>query len=204
MTKNKTRNKTKNNTRKVKPEIMPLQPLKGVIDRFPSKSKKIAARNELIKALNPLGFIKDTVAEILEYKHQVKVLETEQKRITEEARIRHHQIDASLKSAIMVLDERRKVIREFLQTASRNLQQHRVERRQIIQTITALNTKLIGKKVSLEEKQVILESIKMMSSILVNIGEKNTADLSIIADSTQKALDSVPLAGNLLTRSDER
>ena len=109
----------------------------GLIGRVNLPS--LPARNRegvyfLAELLNPLGAVKDLLSDFLYYKHQIKMLEVEQQRIIQEAGIRHHQIDAALKIAVTVLDDRRDALEKSFTVFSQELQSKRIERAKIIQS----------------------------------------------------------------------
>ncbi|RME57437.1 hypothetical protein D6779_08665 [Candidatus Parcubacteria bacterium] len=156
---------------------------------------------DFLGALNPLGHISDTIARILEYKVEIKRLEVEGKRIEREAKIRHHQIDAALKVAISMLNERREAIRGFLSIASKEIDNCHVERMAIVRTIDNLNDLIKDKKVSLETRKMAIESLPIMTKLLSDYGDKGSAAFKQLVDTTQKAIDHInaPSARHLLS-----
>lgn len=157
----------------------------------------------LLKSLNPLGTAKELMADILFYRHQIKVLDVEQKRIAEEANIRHHQIDAALEIAVKVLDDRRNAIEKSFQLVAQELQNQQLAREGIIKSISNLTTDIMNSAKSIEERQLSQTALSTMSEILRTMGEQSTANLSLIAQNTQKALEAIPQTKSLLTFSSD-
>lgn len=157
----------------------------------------------LLKSLNPLGTAKEIMADILFYRHQIKVLDVEQKRITEEASIRHHQINATLEIAVKILDDRRNAIEKSFQLVAQELRNQQLAREGIIKSISNLTADIMDSAKSIEERQLSQTALSTMSEILKTMGEQSTANLSLIAQNTQKALEAIPQTKSLLTFSPE-
>ena len=152
-----------------------------------------------LNALNPLGHISETISRILEYKLEAKRLEVEAKRIEEEANIRHHQIDAALEVAITRLNERREAIRGFLMIASQEIENCHIERMAIVRTIDNLNSLLIKDDISVDERKMAIESLPTLTRLLSEYGERGSMPFRQLVETTQKAIESVPSARQLLT-----
>lgn len=158
---------------------------------------------DLLKSLNPLGAAKDAVSEFLYYRHQIKVLNVEQKRIEEEAKIRHHQIDAALEIAVKILDDRKNAIEKSFCLVSQELANQHIARTGIIESIKNLTNDIMDSSKSIEERSLSQTALSTMSEILRTMGEQSTANLTLIAQNTQKALDAIPQTRSLLTFSDD-
>ncbi len=156
----------------------------------------------LLKSLNPLQHISESVAQICHYRHQIKLLETEQIRIKEEANIRHHQIDAALEAGLKTLEERRLALKCSLEVVSKELEHTHVERKKIVECISNLTKQMSNKKYSTEDRQIFHTSIVTLSVTLKDMGAESTTKLSLIANNTQKALEALPQTRALLTFSD--
>ncbi|WP_146749208.1 hypothetical protein [Paracidovorax anthurii] len=155
-----------------------------------------------MKSLNPLQFASETIAQLVYYKHQVKILETEQERIEAEAGIRHHQIDAALRAGLQLLEERRVALHMALQVVSRDLENSHLEKKRILDCIDNLVKNISDPDLSLEEKQLSHTTIAMFTESLKNIGEQSIVKLDLIAKNTQKALEAMPRSELILTFSD--
>lgn len=158
---------------------------------------------DLLKSLNPLGTAKEVMSEFLYYRHQIKVLNVEQKRIEEEAKIRHHQIDAALEIAVRILDDRKNAIEKSFSLVSQELSNQHIAKIGIIEAIKNLTNDIMDSSKSIEERSLSQTALSTMSEILRTMGEQSTANLSLIAQNTQKALDAIPQTRSLLTFSDD-
>ena len=158
---------------------------------------------DLFKSLNPLGTAKEVMSEFLYYRHQIKVLNVEQKRIEEEAKIRHHQIDAALEIAVRILDDRKNAIEKSFSLVSQELSNQHIAKIGIIEAIKNLTNDIMDGSKSIEERSLSQTALSTMSEILRTMGEQSTANLSLIAQNTQKALDAMPQTRSLLTFSDD-
>lgn len=154
-----------------------------------------------IRSLNPLQFASETIAQVVHYKHQIKILETEQKRIAAEAAIRHHQIGAALRAGLQLLEERRVALHMALEVVSRDLAHSHVEKQRLVQCIENLVSNISNPQLSLEEKQMSHTTIGMLTETLKSIGEQSIVKLDLIAKNTQKALEAIPRSESLLTFS---
>lgn len=155
-----------------------------------------------IKSLNPLQAVSETVAQIVYYRHQIKILETEQKRIEAEASIRHHQIDAALRAGLQMLEERRVALQMVLKVVSQDLAHAHLERKRILSFIDNLMRNLSDQSLTLEEKQLSHTAIAMFTESLKSIGQQSIVKLELIAKNTQKALEAMPRSESLLTFGD--
>ena len=172
--------------------LMSSKELIGKVQNIESTKNEHSSNPALVEALNPFGDIKDMVADILNYQHQAKMLKVEQIRITEEAKIRHHQIDATLKVALKILEDRKKAIKNAFQIVSKELKQQHIERNEIIRSISNLNNGILDKANSLETKQLLQTALVEMSALLTNLGDQSTSKLALITENTSKALDAIP------------
>lgn len=152
-----------------------------------------------LKSLNPLQFASETIAQIVHYKHQIKVLETEQKRIDAEAGIRHHQIDAALKAGLQLLEERRVALQMALEVVSNDLENSHIEKQRVLDCIDNLVRNISDPNLSSEEKQLSHTAIALFTDSLRSIGEQSVVKLDLIAKNTQKALEALPRSELLLT-----
>lgn len=155
-----------------------------------------------IKSLNPLQFASETIAQLVHYKHQIKILETEQKRIEAEAGIRHHQIDAALHAGLQLLAERRVALHMALQVVSQDLENSHLEKKRILDCIDNLVKNISDQSLTIEEKQLSHTAIAMFTESLKGIGEQSIVKLDLIAKNTQKALEAMPRSELILTFSD--
>ncbi|WP_095194888.1 hypothetical protein [Pseudomonas sp. Irchel 3A7] len=155
-----------------------------------------------LKSLNPLQFASETIAQLVHYKHQIKILETEQKRIEAEAGIRHHQIDAALQAGLQLLAERRVAMQMALQVVSKDLENSHLEKKRILDCIDNLVKNITDPGLSFEEKQLSHTAIAMFTETLKGIGEQSIIKLDLIAKNTQKALEAMPRSDLILTFSD--
>jgi hypothetical protein len=156
-----------------------------------------------LSSLNPLQFASETIAQLAHYKHQVKVLETEQKRIEAEANIRHHQIDAALKAGLQLLEERRIALQMALEVVSKDLEHTHIEKKRILDCMDNLVANISNPELSSEEKQLSHATISIFSDSLKSMGEQSTVKLDLIAKNTQKALEAMPRSDLLLSFSGE-
>ena len=154
-----------------------------------------------LQSLNPLQFASDTIAQIVHYKHQIKILETEQKRIEAEAGIRHHQIDAALMAGLQLLEERRVAMQMALQVVSHDLENSHLEKKRILDCIEKLVSNISDQRLTLEEKQLSHTAIGLFTDALKGAGEQSIVKLDLIAKNTQKALEAIPRSELILTLS---
>ncbi len=156
-----------------------------------------------MQSLNPLQFASEAIAQIAYYNHQVKILETEQKRINEEANIRHHQIDAALKAGLKLLDERRIALKMTLKVVTKDLENTHIEKKQILDSIDNLVKNISDPNLSSEEKTLSHSTISILSDSLKTMGQESTVKLNLIAQNTQKALEAMPRSDLILTFSED-
>lgn len=156
-----------------------------------------------LKSLNPLQFASETIAQLAHYKHQVKILETEQKRIDAEANIRHKQIDAALKAGLQLLDERRNALQMALEVVTKDLEHTHLEKKRVLDCIDNLVANISDPNLSSEEKQLSHATMSILSESLKTMGEQSTVKLDLIAKNTQKALEAMPRSDLILTFSEE-
>ncbi|MAY13738.1 MAG: hypothetical protein CMI06_00200 [Oceanospirillaceae bacterium] len=156
-----------------------------------------------LKSLNPLQFASEAIAQLAHYKHQVKILETEQKRIDAEANIRHHQIDSALKAGLQLLDERRNALQMALEVVTKDLEHTHLEKKRVLDCIDNLVANISDPELSSEEKQLSHATMSILSDSLKIMGEQSTVKLDLIAKNTQKALEAMPRSDLILTFSEE-
>lgn len=192
-------------TNPVKGELIPKEKqvkMIGDIQGLKTYNPDSSGWKGLVKSLHPLQHVSESIAQICHYRHQIKVLETEQIRIREEANIRHHQIDAALEAGLKTLEERRLALKSSLEVVSKELEHTHIERNKIVECITNLTVQMSDKEFSTEDRQVFHTSITTLSVTLKDMGAESTTKLSLIANNTQKALEALPQTRALLTFSD--
>lgn len=155
------------------------------------------------KSLNPLQFASETIAQLAHYKHQVKILETEQKRIDAEASIRHKQIDSALEAGLKLLDERRNALQMALEVVSKDLEHTHIEKQRILDCIDNLVANISNPELSSEEKQLSHATMSILTESLKTMGEQGIVKLDLIAKNTQKALEAMPRSDLLLTFTED-
>jgi len=155
----------------------------------------------LLKGLNPLQFVSESIAQICHYRHQIKILETEQLRIGKEADIRHNQIDSALKLGLKILEERRLAIEISIEVVSKELEQSHLERSKIVESISNLTDQMSDKDYSSEDRQLFYSTIGLLAETLKEMGNQGTAKLTLITNNTRKVLETVPETRALLTFS---
>jgi len=157
----------------------------------------------LIQSLNPLQFAAESIAQIAYYRHQIKILETEQLRINAEANIRHHQIDAALNAELQLLDERRNALQIELELATKDLENTHIEKKRILDSIDNLIKNISNPELSSKDKKISHETISLLTSILKEMGKQSTKRFDLIAKNTQKSLEAIPRNDLILTFSEE-
>jgi hypothetical protein len=156
-----------------------------------------------LKSLNPLQFASEAIAQITHYKIQIKHLETEQLRISEESKIRHKQIDSALKAGLQLLEERRKALEMSLEVVAKDLENTHLEKKNILDCISNLVKNISDPKLSIEEKEMSNTLMPELTGLLKTLGEQSTVKLDLIATNTQKALEAMPNSDRILTFSQE-
>lgn len=151
-----------------------------------------------INSLNPLQFASETIARLVHYKHQIKLLEFEQKRIDAEAGIMHHKIDATLQAGFQILEVQKTALHIALQAVSEDLENSHFRKKSISESINNLVNNISDKNLSLEEKQLSNSALLMLIDLLKDIGEKDIIKLDSIAKNTLKALEAIPRSGSIL------
>ena len=146
----------------------------------------------LLKSLSPFQTFAETIAQITYYKHQIRMLDVEQTRIEEEAKIKHHQIDAALSAGLRTLEERRMAFEASLGLVAKKLEHSHIEKNRIIDSIQLLTKNIANQQVSIEDKRISMEAISYLTESLKTIGEQSIISLELIAKSTLKALDTSP------------
>lgn len=138
--------------------------------------------------LNPLETIGRVLGEILHHQEQIKCLEVRQQEISAEAEIRHHQIDAELEMALTKLKSSKAELQRYFKATQKDLKNQRKSRQGLMQEITKLTTAICDETKSLEEKQILQQSLTMMTQLLKNSGEDSTKILTQLAQTTQASL----------------
>lgn len=181
----------------------PIELIQKVDSKAHPSFGKDSGWKDLLKSLNPIGTAKDAFSEFLYYRHQIKVLGVEQKRIEKEAEIRHHQIDAALEIAVKILDDRRNAIEKSFSLVAQELNHQHIARAGIIEAIKNLTNDIMDSSKSVDERSLSQTALSTMSEILKTMGEQSTANLALIAQNTQKALEAIPQTKSLLTFTDD-
>ena len=140
---------------------------------------------DLVKSLNPLGTAKEAFSEFLYYRHQIKVLAV------------------ALEIAVKILDDRKNAIEKSFSLVSQELRNQHIARAGIIEAIKNLTNDIMDSSKSIDERALSQTALSTMSEILRTMGEQSTANLTLIAQNTQKALEAIPQTRSLLTFSDD-
>jgi hypothetical protein len=146
----------------------------------------------LMNSLNPLQLIAGSITQIAHYKHQVRLVETEQKRITAEANLQHHQIDVALSLGLRALDYRRVSLQNALDAVSFELGAQHIERSAVLECINNLVENISKPELSVLDKQLSHETLSLLTTVLKAMGERSTGTLSQIINTTQKSLETLP------------
>ena len=125
------------------------------------------------------------------------------KRIEEEAMLRHKQLDMAFEIEITKIEERRKVLQDGFALIAKMLDNIHLQKREITAVISDLSRSLSNMDLTIEEKQIIRETIGDLSKLSISIGQEGTASMNILAQNTQKALESLPSSRELLALGKE-
>lgn len=153
---------------------------------------------QFLKALNPFGFISNTIGDILCYKAEVKRLELEAKRISIEAGLAMATIDASLHYAMAQLEQKRVAIRGYLALATKQLEGSIADRQAIIRSMDNLNALIGNPKAPAEDRKQALASLPELSRLLIESGNNGSATFKQLTRATCTALESVPTVKQLM------
>lgn len=151
-----------------------------------------------LKSLNPLQFASETIAQITHYKIQIKNLEAEKFRIHEEAKIRHSQIDSTLALILKMLEDRRIEFEKGIATMAESLEKDHLEKQALLDSISNLTKNISDPSLSLEEKQMSITALPILTTSLAAIGEQSTIKLDSIVKNNQNALEVVPNSFRML------
>jgi hypothetical protein len=154
--------------------------------------------NAFVDALNPLGAIAKTVAEIMACRIEIERIRQESETIRLEYQSRNRAIDATLQIALNALENRRVAMERFFQHAERQMRQHHIYGNQIVRTIQNMNKLITKRGISLEEKQLAHETIRSLSRELVVTQQAGAKTLAVLVETTRQDLLAVPPLKGLL------
>ena len=176
-----------------------------IIDITPSGDVSFTSNvNSFLKALNPLGAISETVGKIMACRVEIKRLKLEADTLKREYDSRNRMIDGTMKYAMKQLEQQRKEMENYFAHAAKQLNQAHLERKAIIDTISKSTKMMTDRRMSLEEKKLAQETITAMSKLLVESQQAGSATLSLLIDSSNKNLLSVPSLAGLLPQNTRR
>jgi len=153
---------------------------------------------ELLGRLNPFGAIGSVLSQVLDYKREIKYFELDILRIEEEAKLRNKQLDMAFQIEITKIEERRKVLQDGFAVIAKMLDNIHMQKLEITSVISDLSESLSSTDLALEEKRIIRETIGDLSKLSISVGQEGTACMNILAQNTQKALESLPSSRELL------
>lgn len=154
--------------------------------------------NAFITALNPLGAIAQTVAEIMACRVEIKRIQQEREAIRLEYEARNRAIDATLEVALRMLEDRRIAMERFFDHAEREMRQHHIYGNQLVRTLQNMNQLVVQRDLSFEEKQLAHESIRVLSRQLVDSQKAGERSLAILVEITRRDLQALPSVRKLL------
>ncbi len=147
------------------------------------------ATRSLSNSLFPLGnVVSDSIAKICHYKHQVKILETEEKRILENAKIEHHRIDATLETCLKQIESQKEITEKKLKEISKSLENSHIERLKLLDTINNVTKAISAPNLSSECKEKMYSSLSIFTKLLAEMGDKEIIKLSYIVNDAEKRL----------------
>lgn len=144
-----------------------------------------------LKSLNPLEMISETIAQIVYYKQQIKMLETEQIRIDAQAKLCHHKIDAALQVKLEWLATQQNALQIKLQIAASDLKNMHLEKKKLHKSLGKLIDNLSNPDLSTADKQLSHTAIPVLTELLKNIGAESLVKLDLLMN-TQTSLTTMP------------
>jgi hypothetical protein len=143
------------------------------------------------KSLNPLEMISETIAQIVYYKQQIKMLETEQVRIDAQAKLCHHQIDARLQVRLEWLAMQQNALQVKLQIVAKDLKNVRLEKKKLHKSLAKLVDNLSNPNLSTADKQLSHTAIPLLTDLVKNIGAGGLVKLDLLIN-THISLATMP------------
>jgi hypothetical protein len=129
-----------------------------------------------------------SLTQFLEYSQKIKELDIKRMDIEKKYKSMDNVVNSIKELEIKEIEEQSKRLEEILKTTLKQIENNKLERKDIIKEISLLNKKAIDPKNSLDDKKMCLELIKMQSDILKDIGENGIRTLHELAQTTQKAI----------------
>jgi hypothetical protein len=154
---------------------------------------------DLLSAINPIAAVSGLIGDIAFHKQQIKQLEVAQRRIEEEAGIRHHQIEAELQKALQELAGREATLNRTYKLAKQELKSQRKSRETVDSDISKLIAAITDGTRSVEDRQLLQAVLVLMMNRQSEIGEQSANTLSQMTRETHKALETQSHAQWLLT-----
>ncbi len=151
-----------------------------------------------VSALNPLGAISKTVAEIMACRLEIQRIRQETERVRMEYQVRSRAIDATLQVALNALENRRLAMEHCFRHAEMDLRQHHIYGNQIVRAIQNMNELVRDRSASIEEKRLAHETLRALSRLLVDAQEAGAKSLSVLVEATRQDLLAVPSLKGLL------
>lgn len=175
---------------------------KDIVDITPSGEVSFATNvTNFLNALNPLGTISQTIGKIMACRVQMKKLQIEAEEIKRDYEARSKMIDGAMKYAIQQLEIQRAGMEKYFQHAAKQLELSSIYSNERIRVMKAMTDLMVDSKSSLEEKKLAQETIKAMSSDLIESQNAGSTILSKLVEASNKNLLSVPSLAGLLPQN---
>ena len=147
---------------------------------------------EMPSSLNPLTVISQTITQIAYCRQQIKMLETQQLHINRQADLCHHQIDAALTVKLQALEVQRNTLYEKLRIATEELNDVRLEKKDIRNNISELTKSICNPQMSNEDKKIVYSSLELLSNVLKTMGNDSVVKLDLLMNATQCTTEMLP------------
>lgn len=165
-------------------------------------SMLLAVAPAFVSALNPFGDIARGIGEIMACRVAIKRLRNEAKQIEYDYYSDKNRVDATLKVALRTLENRRVAMERFFDNAEIRMRQHHIWGNQRVKVIVAMTGLISQRDMSLQEKQLAHETIRALSTDLVESQRHGTAALSVLMETARQQLMSVPSFRGMLNSGD--
>lgn len=148
-----------------------------------------------------LGAFGEQYAKYCTHKLEIKKLQQEADVLLAQINSANLRIEASLEYELAKINERKVLLSKALEASIKEMELIHAERMEYIKIFRIMSEASIDSSKGQHEREFAREGLKEIRVLMDNAGEKGKVHITVLHESTRKALEAIPSASHLLVNN---
>ncbi len=135
----------------------------------------------IIRALNPIGNISDSISSICDYKKQARLIDADKERVLNEAKLYHRKIEAAEKGFVKTLKLKDIHLSKIIDTGSKVLEADCIDRHKYANSLVKLSSSF-SEIEDADSRGARLEAMQLLSSTIAESSEKSVLKFNSLVE----------------------